>query len=29
MIYPNKTVPTTDINDPKLEIVFQPVNASG
>jgi hypothetical protein len=29
IIYPNKTVATTEIKDPKLEIAFQPLKASG
>jgi hypothetical protein len=29
IIYPNNTVATTEIKDPKLEIAFQPLKASG
>ena len=29
IIYPNKIVATTEINDPKLETAFHPAKASG
>jgi hypothetical protein len=29
MMYPNKIVAATEIKDPKLEMAFHPLNASG
>jgi hypothetical protein len=29
IIYPNKTVATTEIKDPKLDTAFHPLKASG